>query len=80
VKAIALLKAEREQRKLSKYFIAQESGLSPQMVGYVEQGIRNPTLETVLRMCEAMNVEFEEIIKQARIEVSRSSKKRVSNA
>ena len=72
--AISRLKAERERRKLSKYFIAQESGLSPQMVGYVERGLRNPTLETVLRMAEAMGVEFEKIIKQARKEVSKSAK------
>jgi len=74
VAAISRLKAERERRKLSKYFIAQESGLSPQMVGYVERGLRNPTLETVLRMAEAMDVEFEKIIKQARKEVSKAAK------
>ncbi len=74
VKAISLLKVERERRKLSKYFIAQESGLSPQMVGYVERGFRNPTLETVLRMAAAMDVEFEKLIKQARKEVSKSAK------
>jgi len=74
VTAISRLKAERERRKLSKYFIAQESGLSPQMVGYVERGLRNPTLETVLRMAEAMDVEFEKILKQARKEVSKSAK------
>ena len=74
VKAISLLKVERERRKLSKYFIAQESGLSPQMVGYVERGFRNPTLETVLRMAAAMDVEFEKLIKQARKEISKSTK------
>jgi transcriptional regulator with XRE-family HTH domain len=74
VKAISLLKAEREQRKLSKYFIAQESGLSPQMIGYVESGDRNPTLETVLRIAEAMNVDFEDIIKLARREISKKAK------
>ncbi len=74
MKAISLLKVERERRKLSKYFIAQESGLSPQMVGYVERGFRNPTLETVLRMAAAMDVEFEKLIKQARKEISKSAK------
>jgi transcriptional regulator with XRE-family HTH domain len=74
VKAISLLKVERERRKLSKYFIAQESGLSPQMVGYVERGFRNPTLETVLRMAAAMDVEFEKLIKQARKEISKGAK------
>ena len=63
---IALLRQERERRKLSKYFVAQESGLSPQMIGYVEKGERNPTLETVLRIAAALNVDLAEIIKQAR--------------
>lgn len=74
VKAIALLQKERERRKLSKYFVAQESGLSPQMIAYVERGERNPTLETVLRMAEAMNVNFEDIIKRARRELPKSAK------
>lgn len=74
MKAISLLKAERERRKLSKYFVAQESGLSPQMIAYVENGERNPTLETVLRMAEALNVNFEDIIKRARRDVFKSTK------
>ncbi len=74
VKAIALLQKERERRKLSKYFVAQESGLSPQMIAYVERGERNPTLETVLRMAEALNVNFEDIIKRARRELPKSAK------
>jgi transcriptional regulator with XRE-family HTH domain len=74
VKALVLLKEERERRKLSKYFVAQESGLSPQMIGYVESGDRNPTLETVLRMAEAIGVNFEDVIKQARKEIGKSGK------
>ena len=69
VKVIALLQEERMRRKLSKYFVAQESGLSPQMIAYVERGIRNPTLETVLKMSEAMKVDLAKIITQARKEL-----------
>lgn len=74
VKIISLLKRERERRELSKYFIAQESGLSPQMIAYVENGDRNPTLETTLRMAQALDVDLAQIIKQARKELSKSSK------
>ena len=74
IKALSLLQKERERRKLSKYFIAQESGLSPQMIGYVERGMRNPTLETVLRMAEAMNVDLSEIINRARKELFKTEK------
>jgi transcriptional regulator with XRE-family HTH domain len=70
LKVISLLQEERMRRKLSKYFVAQESGLSPQMIAYVERGLRNPTLETVLRMSEAMNVDLAKIIKRARKELS----------
>jgi transcriptional regulator with XRE-family HTH domain len=69
VKVISLLRQERERRKLSKYFVAQESGLSPQMVAYVENGDRNPTLETVLRMAAALELDLAEVITQARKEL-----------
>ncbi|HVU08860.1 MAG TPA: helix-turn-helix transcriptional regulator [Verrucomicrobiae bacterium] len=75
-KALVLLQKERERRKLSKYFVAQESGLSPQMVSYVERGLRNPTLETVLRMAEAMDVDFAEIIKRARKQLPKPVRRR----
>lgn len=68
-KALLLLQKERERRGLSKYFISQTSGLSPQMVGYIERGMRNPTLETVLRIADAMDVKFETILKRARDEL-----------
>lgn len=71
VKVISLLRQERERRELSKYFVAQESGLSPQMIAYVENGERNPTLETVLRMAEALDVDLAETIKRARKELSK---------
>jgi len=73
-KVISLLQQERERRKLSKYFVAQESGLSPQMIAYVENGERNPTLETVVRMAAALKVDLAEIIKRARKELSKSAK------
>ncbi len=74
VKVIALLQEERLRRKLSKYFVAQESGLSPQMIAYVERGIRNPSLETVLRMSEAMKVDLAKIITRARKDLDKTGK------
>ena len=56
-KIIQLLKAERERRGLSKYAVAQQSGLSQQAIGYMEKGHRIPSLETVLRIANAMNVD-----------------------
>jgi len=73
-KIIQLLKEERERKGLSKYAVAQQSGLSQQAVGYMEKGHRIPSLETVLRIAKAMNVDLAVIIKRARKELSKSEK------
>jgi transcriptional regulator with XRE-family HTH domain len=66
---IQLLKQERERRGFSKYLVAQESGLSQQAIGYMEKGHRIPSLETVLRVAKALNVDLARIIRQAQKEV-----------
>ena len=73
--AIRFLREERERRGLSKYVIAGRSGLSQQMVGYVERGIRNPTLETAVRMADAIGVDLADILKQARATASKKKPK-----
>jgi transcriptional regulator with XRE-family HTH domain len=73
-KIIQLLKEERERRGLSKYVVAQKSGLSQQAIGYMEKGHRIPSLETVLRVAKAMDVDLAEIIKLARKELSKPAK------
>lgn len=70
-KIIQLLKEERERRGLSKYAVSQQSGLSQQAVGYMEKGHRIPSLETVLRIANAMDVDLSEIIKRAQKELSK---------
>jgi transcriptional regulator with XRE-family HTH domain len=71
-KIIQLLKEERERRGLSKYAVAQQSGLSQQAIGYMEKGHRIPSLETVLRVAKAMDVDLAVIIKRARKELSKA--------
>jgi len=72
-KIIQLLKKERERRGLSKYAVAQQSGLSQQAIGYMEKGHRIPSLETVLRVAKAMNVDLAVIIKRAQKELSKTT-------
>ena len=45
------------------------------MVGYVERGIRNPTLETAVRMADAIGVDLADILKQARATASKKKPK-----
>ncbi len=60
-----LLKVQREKSKLSMTALAARAGLSQQMVSYVERGIRNPTLETLLRMTGALGVPLGKMITKA---------------
>ena len=63
---IRLLREEREKRRLSMNVVAQRSGLSHSIVSLVERDLRNPTLDTLLRMAEAIEVDLGEIIMRAR--------------
>ena len=62
---IRLLRTERERRKLSKYAVAQRSGVSQSMLSLVERGLRNPTMELMLRIADGVGVDLSVIIKQA---------------
>jgi transcriptional regulator with XRE-family HTH domain len=61
-----LLKEERQKQGISLNLLAEKAGLSRQAVAFVEQGLRTPSLETLLRMTDALKVEPEKIIAQAR--------------
>jgi DNA-binding XRE family transcriptional regulator len=61
-----ILKEERERCGLSLNVLAQKSGLSRQTLSYVEQEVQNPTLDTLLRITSALEVDLEKIIAQAR--------------
>jgi len=69
---VHLLRDERERKGLSKYAVEQRSGISQQMVGYVERGLRKPSLETALRMADGLGVDLAQIITQARKAVPKS--------
>jgi len=60
-----ILRQEREKRGLSMNSVAEKAGLSQQMVSYVEREMRNPTLETLLRIAAAMEVNLADVLAQA---------------
>jgi transcriptional regulator with XRE-family HTH domain len=60
-----ILREEREKRGLSMNLVAERAGLSQQMVSYVERGMRNPTLETLLRIATAIEIDLSETIRRA---------------
>jgi transcriptional regulator with XRE-family HTH domain len=69
-----LLKQARTQRGLSLNSVGQRAGLSYQMVDYVEKGLRNPTLQTLLRIASALELDLPEILREAMKE-TRTNKK-----
>ena len=55
--------------------VAELAGLSQQMVSYVEREMRNPTLETLLRISAALELDFAEVIRSAKVTVGRHSRR-----
>lgn len=60
-----LLREEREKRGLSMTILGDRAGLSQQMVSYVERGMRNPSLDTLIRLTDAMEIDLAELIREA---------------
>lgn len=53
---ILRLKQEREKQKLSQLELAFKSGVSQNMIAYIETGKRTPTLSTLIKLCNALNI------------------------
>ena len=65
-----IIREERVRRGLSLNVLAERAGLSRQMVSYVEQEERNPSLDSLLRIADVIETLLEKIIQRARAEVS----------
>jgi DNA-binding XRE family transcriptional regulator len=61
-----LFKEERKKRGVSLNFLAEKAGLSRQTISFVEQEMRTPNLDTLLRIADALEVDLEKIIARAR--------------
>jgi transcriptional regulator with XRE-family HTH domain len=60
-----VLREERVKRKLSLSALAEKAGLSYQMISYVEREMRNPTLDTLLRITEVLEMELSDVAARA---------------
>jgi len=66
VEVARLLRKERVKRRLSINQLAHKAGLSRQMVSYIEQDKRNPSLDTLLRLTRGLQINLDELIRRAR--------------
>lgn len=55
-KVVRRLKEEREKAQLSQLELSLRSGVSQNMITYVETGKRTPTLTTILKLCSALGI------------------------
>ena len=72
---IRLLRDELTRRKLSKYAVSKRSGVSQSMLSLVERGLRNPTMELMLRIADGVGADLPRIIKKAQATISSKSGK-----
>ena len=51
------LRQERENLHWSQLDLSYESGVSQNMITYIETGKRTPSLSTILKLCNAMKID-----------------------
>ncbi len=55
------------KRGLSLNSLSEKAGLSRQTISFIEQELRTPNLDTLLRITSALGVDLEKVIAQARL-------------
>jgi transcriptional regulator with XRE-family HTH domain len=60
-----ILRAERIKAGLSMTRLSARAGLSQQSVSYLERQLRVPNLDTLLRICEALQIDLAKVISRA---------------
>ena len=71
---VRLLTEKRQKAGLSMNVVAQRSRMSHTMISRVERKLRRPTLDTLLRIAEAMEIDLWPLIKKAEKEFEQAGK------
>jgi transcriptional regulator with XRE-family HTH domain len=66
-KVVRLLQEKRVALGLSMNVVATRAGLSHTMISRVERELRRPTLDTLLRISQAMEIDLWPLIKEAEL-------------
>ena len=64
-KLVALLSAARKGRGMSQESLAVSAGVSPSCVQHLEHSRSTPTLVTLLRLAEALDLDLPELLRSA---------------
>jgi transcriptional regulator with XRE-family HTH domain len=68
-----IIRDERIKRGMAMSTLARRAGLSQAMISFVEREVRNPSLDTLLRIAGALRVDLSEVIAEAH-RIARTSK------
>lgn len=60
-----LLKEERQRQGFSLKSLARKAGLARQTITFIENQVQSPTLDTLLRLASALDVDLTKIILKA---------------
>ncbi len=66
---VRLLIEERKRRRVSGNSLAEKAGLSQSLISTLETTPWNPTIDTLLRIADALKVDLGEIITKARMRI-----------
>ncbi len=67
------IKICRENQGLSKKKLAEQSGLAPNYIGYIETLERRPTVESLARIAHGLGIMPSKLVKNAEIMAQKSS-------
>ena len=68
------LRNKRQEKGISMQRLAEQAGLSTSMISLMERDLRNPTLDTLLRISDALEVDLSRVIQKATTEACRSNR------
>lgn len=73
---LRLLKERREELGISGSQLADRAGLNQSAISLLDRGLRNPTLDTLLRIAAVLEVNLGEVLIRAQAQVQKSGKER----
>ena len=54
----------RKERKLTQAKLAEQADLETNFIGYMERGLRQPTITTLFKLAQGLNITPSEIIRR----------------
>jgi transcriptional regulator with XRE-family HTH domain len=73
---VRILRDERKRLGISMEVLADRAGLSQSIISLIERDLRNPTLDTLLRIADVLQIDLADILAKAQKAAAEGKKKR----